>query len=133
MNRISAFATLALGAVIGAGVVVACSDDSPGNADAATCDCPAAEPPLAGRIVRVTATAEIAPNGFGTQGVSCAAGSTLLGGSCRLMDGNGNGNVYLNEAGIINLGGQGYQCEWHSMSLIAATGIATAICLMPAQ
>ncbi len=40
-------AALAASFLAGAVFVVACSDDSPGDADAATCSC---EPPLAGRI-----------------------------------------------------------------------------------
>ena len=45
---------------------------------------------------------------------------------------NGNRNIVLNEAGIVNGGGQGYQCQWSSTSPVANTGIAETICLMPA-
>lgn len=44
-----------------------------------------------------------------------------------------NRNIVLNEAGA-DLGGvQLYWCEWSSASPVANTGIAEAICLMPAQ
>jgi hypothetical protein len=131
MKRISWLAAILSGALVGAAVVVACSDDSPGAADAATCECAAAEPPLTGRIVRVRATGEIEPNVGGSAGAVCQPGAIILGGSCRLME--GNRNVFLTEAGIGNGGGMGYSCDWRSMSNSADTGVAEAICLMPAQ
>lgn len=131
MKNVSWLATLVTGAALGAVVVIACSDDSPGDADAGTCECPAAEPPIAGRVARIRGTVAIDPNAVGVQGAICPAGATLLGGSCRLMD--GDPRIVLNDAGIVNGGGQGYQCQWKSSSPVADTGIAEAICLMPAQ
>lgn len=131
MKRMSWFVTLVTGVVAGIGIIVACSDDSPGDADAASCNCPAAEPPLAGRIVRGRGTGPIDPNGEGFASAGCQLGATLLSGSCRLM--NGNRSISLTEAGFVNGGGQGYQCQWSSSSPVANTGIAEVICLMPAQ
>lgn len=131
MRTTSTIATLLVGAVLGVGMIMACSDDSPGDADAATCDCPPAEPPLAGRIARTRVTTTIDPNAVGVQSSSCPAGGTILGGSCRMME--GNRNIALTEAGIVNGGGQGYECHWSSTSASAGTGIVEAICLMPAQ
>lgn len=70
------------GMVAGVIFVVSCSDDSPGTADAATCDCPAAEPPLAGRIVIVEATRTLDPSQVGSLQAACPTGAQLLSGSC---------------------------------------------------
>lgn len=129
MNR-NWLAPLLGGVVLGAFIVVACSDDSPGDADAATCECPAAEPPLSGRVARIRVTAPIDPNAEGSTGAGCNGG-TLLGGSCRLM--SGDRRIVINEAGAALGGEQAYQCRWSSSSPLANTGIAEAICLMPAQ
>ena len=131
MKHTTWLATLLTGVALGVTLILACSDDSPDGADAATCDCPTAEPPLAGRILRARGTVSIAPNDFGTTAVACPTGATILGGSCRLM--NGNRLIYLTEAGI-EMGGAavGYQCFWSSTSNQPDTGIAEAICLMPA-
>ncbi len=130
MKRVSWLLALLTGVVLGMGIIVACSDDSPGGADAATCDCAAAEPPLAGRIVRGRGTGPIDPDVGGVASAGCPLGATLLGGGCRLM--NGNRNIFLTEGGIGNGGVEGYQCDWRSMSPIADTGIAESICLVPA-
>lgn len=130
MKQLSLPVALVVGAAFGVAAVVACSDDSPGDADAAACDCPASEPPLANRVVRVRATIAVPAMGSAGQGVSCATGATLLSGGCRTMD--HNINVFLTEAGPTEGGGQGYSCDWKSMSPLPETGIAEAICLMPA-
>ena len=129
MKLYSMFALVLSGAVGGAGFIIACSDDSPGNADAGTCECAAAEPPLNGRIVRVRDQVSIAPNEFATAGPACAQGGTVLGGSCRLM--SSDPNVLLSEAGIAF--DTAYTCRWKSTSAQPATGIGEVVCLMPAQ
>lgn len=124
---------IAFGTVLGAAVVVACSDDSPGNADAATCACPSAEPPLAGRLTTARATGNILANGFGHAGAGCPAGATILGGSCY-ADGPGSTLIVLNRAGFDRtLPTQpGYGCDWASTAATNVVGIAEAVCLMPA-
>lgn len=129
MKRVSWFVPLIAGAVLGIGVIVACSDDSPGDADAAACNCPAAEPPLTGRVVRTRGTGPIDANGVGVAGAGCNGGGILLGGSCRLM--SGNRSIYLTEAGADVGGAHLYYCKWSSASGVADTGIAEAVCLMP--
>lgn len=121
------------GVVLGAGLVIACSDDSPGDADAAVCDCPAAEPPLAGRIVAVKTQGEIAANSGGAVGAQCAPGATILGGGCSMM--TPDNRVVLREARIDRTvpAQPTYVCEWASPGAPANTGFAEAICLMPAQ
>lgn len=134
MKAPSALAILLLGVAFGAGLIVACSDDSPPDADAAVCDCPAAEPPLAGRIVASErVSANIIPGNGGGTGIQCPEGATLLGGSCRLEV--SDRLVTLMEAGadrsvppVVS-----WRCEWSSSSTMARIGYAEAICLMPPQ
>jgi hypothetical protein len=118
------------GLVFGAGLVVACSDDSPGDADAAVCDCPAAEPPLQGRIMSVTGQSLIPAGGVGGQGAICPPGATILGGSCRLM--NLDYQVVLVEAGIDRSAATAYTCRWSSTSATDTNVTVEAICLVPA-
>ncbi len=55
-----------VGAAVACALILSCGNDSPGDADAhTTCDCPAAEPPLSGRIVRVTETLALAAQDTG--------------------------------------------------------------------
>lgn len=74
--------TLLTGAIIGIGLVVACSDDSPGTADAAECNCPAAEPPVPARLMEIKATSTIAANSANSAGASCPPNSRYISGQC---------------------------------------------------
>lgn len=132
MKKMNSLALLAVGVVVGVALVVACSDDSPTDADAAVCDCPAAEPPLAGRIVSVRASEAIAPGGAGGAGVACPAGSTILGGACEIQ--TPDAKILLRESRINRTGTPQYVCLWNSEgATVANTGTAEAICLTPAQ
>lgn len=122
--------TLLAGAGFATATILACSDDSPSDADAATCDCPDAEPPLSGRIITRTVQEEIAPDGSAGPAANCPTGAVLLGGGCRLS--TPNGSIPLIEAGPTT-NGIAYQCVWESSSPMANTGTAHAICLMPAN
>jgi hypothetical protein len=121
------------GAAFAAALVIACSDDSPSDADAAVCDCPAAEPPLQGRITVVVAPVTIPANAAAGTAAQCPQGATLLGGGCRLP--NDDAAVLLSEGGPLRTvpTQPGYDCYWVSTSATARMGEAEAICLMPAQ
>ena len=120
------------GACFGVALVVACSDDSPGDADAAVCDCPAAEAPLAGRIVSVRAQGNITANGGGAASAQCAVGGTILGGSCEQM--SLDAQVVLLAARIDRTTPTApvFVCEWWNSGSTAGLAFAEAICLMPA-
>ena len=119
------------GAAIACALILSCGDDGPGTADAQTaCDCPAAEPPLSGRIVRVTETVALAAQDIGTSGASCAAGATLIGGGCALQ--TLDKRINLTYASPDVGGAETWACSWNNPTTDANTGIATAICLMPA-
>jgi hypothetical protein len=134
MSRARLLLGLASGVALGAVLVVACSDDSPQDADAAICDCPAAEPPLAGRIVSVRGGATpINAGGGGGALANCPLGATILGGSCEVT--NDDANVLLSESRFIRTGGssQQFACKWSALNAtVANTGVAEAICLVPA-
>lgn len=132
-SRTSWFVGAVFGAVCAVSLVIACSDDSPGDADAAVCDCPAAEPPLAGRIMTVRASNPLTPGTGGGQGAFCPAGAKVLGGACDVMV--DDPVIQVQSSRFLNAGGQeGYQCLWSGINqTVANTGIVEAICLLPAQ
>lgn len=116
------------GALCAALLVVACSDDSPGDADAAACDCDPAEPPLAGRIIKVEdRRTHSTPGVFA--GVVCPDGSTLLGGGCQH---EGAGTLTLVSAGAREGGSEVFVCDWRQAGTEQVTVVAWATCLNPA-
>jgi len=122
--------TLLIGAIAGAALVLACSDDAPPAADAAeVCDCPAAEPPLAGRIIlSPEATVTIAANSRSGTLAGCPDGGTLIGGSCQLT----SGRATLEQSWANLNGAPAWDCSWENNEPGEATGSVKAICLMPA-
>jgi|GEM_PF-5998313 len=131
MKTPSILAALIVGAFGGAGLIVACSDDSPSDADAAVCDCPAAEPPLTGRIIVNTSVISIPANGLGVGGAGCPSGSLLIGGGCKL-DADDIG-IRLMSAGADRRVPEAisYLCVWSSTSATDRTGTGEAFCLLP--
>ena len=116
------------GAVGALALVVACSDDSPGNADAAVCDCDPAEPPLANRIVRLEdRRTQTTPAVYA--GVSCPDGSVLLGGGCH---GEGPTALSLVDSGSSEGGPLAWACDWRNQPAVEVTVVAWATCLLPA-
>jgi len=105
---------LLTGAAAGIAFVLSCGDDwhlgadaavdAPRTADAApVCDCPATEPPLAGRFVKISNVRTLPANGRSVEGVACPAGAQLITGSCRL-DTATLFNVTLEQSGFDVLG-----------------------------
>ncbi len=110
-------------------LVVACSDDSPGNADAAVCDCDPAEPPLAGRIVRLENRRTFTTPGVGLA-VACPDSALLLGGGCY---GEGPApNLTLIDSGSAEGGPLGWACSWTNQPTEEVIVVAWATCLLPA-
>lgn len=137
MKTLALVVAAALG---GALVVVACSDDSPRDADAAVCDCPAAEPPItAARLHRVgVATATAAPNSIASPSADCPVGELLVSGSCYLdVDNTGRGDVTLTFAGQIpsdpSMQATTWRCDYTNKSATETAIVrAQAVCLRPA-
>lgn len=125
-------------ALAGALVVVACGDDSP-SADAATCDCPAAEPPITpARIHRVDGMNTVAPNTADGVGVACPAGETLLSGGCYIGVDNSAGHMVMLESRpnpvMASEVATSWLCRWRNDNGSGSAEIhAQALCLRPAQ
>ena len=133
MKTRSLFAAAITGALFARALTLACGDSpADARADAGACDCPAAEPPLAGRITRVTGTQSLTQGGVGAAQALCPGGSTLLGGGCKLADNVSDPLFHLINAGT-NGDGSGYACFWQNSNSVARDGIAEAFCLVPPQ
>ncbi len=113
----------------GAVVVVACSDDSPHDVDAATCDCPAAEPPITtARIRRVEGpTATVTSGTIGGAGAVCPAGEVLVTGGCTVLV--GTDDLVLMEA--FPNDASNFACAWRNNGPGDAQVRAIANCLRP--
>lgn len=136
---------LMTGAASGIVFVLSCGDNLSvkANADAAvdapkvpdatpTCDCPAAEPPLAGRFVTVSNTLIIAANNIGIQSALCPAGSQLISGSCTQDLLNPVPNLTLQQSGFFEIAPPEWFCMFRNNEPFPVTIRASAICLNPA-
>lgn len=113
-------------------LVLACGADGVGSVDAqATCDCPAAEPPLASRVTVVTDEVPLAAGGIAGGAAGCPSDGVLLSGGCRLKE--SNAAITLNESYGRNAGDEAWICSWHNDTASDNTGITEAYCLMPAE
>ena len=126
----SSLVSLIAGMFAGVLLVLSCGDDSPGNADAATCDCPAAEPPLAGRIMIIDQTRTIDAGSRGLAATACPQGALRLEGSCTTATINPNRNVTLEQSGFYG-GLTEWNCEFKNNEATPVTIKASVVCLMP--
>jgi hypothetical protein len=120
------------GAVAGIAFVLACGDDDPAPADAAdagACMCPAAEPPIAGRVVQREQRESIGRITRGSVGAACEAGETLLSGTCRLAETGTDTRGVTLEA--FEADGALWRCRWFNDNDREYTMITTALCLVP--
>jgi hypothetical protein len=135
---------LVTGAASGVAFVLSCGDNLSvkANADAAidaakapdaapTCDCPPAEPPLAGRFVVVSNTETIAANDFGTQSALCPAGSQLISGSCTQDLLNPIPNLTLRQSGFFEAFPTEWWCSFRNNEPFPVTIRVSVICLKP--
>jgi hypothetical protein len=127
----------ACGAAFAVAAVLACGDDSPGGADAAVdaaeCSCPAAEAPLAGRVMRRESRTDITANSGGAQRTSCGPSEIPLGGGCSLVQVTDIEQVRLIQAGPAADGSSTqWVCRWFNGTGAQVTGVATLNCLVPA-
>ena len=117
-----------------AALILSCSDDSPRDADAPVCECPAAEPPLAGRLTTVEDRRENPGAVPGFSAVArCPDGATLLGGGCEA-------DPLASSVVLIAAGRRSttpdpklFGCEWRNTNNDSPEYVlAWATCLMPA-
>lgn len=123
---------LGTGIAIGIALVLSCGDGSPRSADAAdaSCNCPAAESPIAGRIMEVTASYIIPANSMHQhQGVACPIPDPgiVLNGGCT-ADIPLNGSLVLEESAP---GGIGWGCTWNNPSNVDVPVHLVVHCLKP--
>jgi hypothetical protein len=132
MRVISSAVPLAAGMFAGIVLVLSCSDGSPGHVDAATCDCPAAEPPVAARIMIVSQTRTIPASSRSIQGAQCPQGALRLEGSCTTADLNPVRDVTLEQAGFFEPNDTlGWNCFFKNNEATPVTIKASVVCLMP--
>lgn len=127
----SSFVSLIAGMFAGVVLVLSCGDDSPGDVDAATCDCPAAEPPIAGRIMVVDLTTTIDAGSRGSTVATCPEGASRLSGSCTTADLNPVRDVTLEQAGFYRDDVRNWGCHFRNNEAIPVTIKASVVCLMP--
>jgi hypothetical protein len=136
---------LMTGAASGIAFVLSCGDNLSvkANADAAVdapkvpdadppCDCPAAEPPLAGRFVTVSNTLTIAANNFGGQGAACPVGSQLISGSCTQDVLDLVRNLTLQQSGFFEIAPREWFCWFRNNEPFPVTIRVSVTCLNPA-
>lgn len=130
---------LIIGFLCGISAVLACSDDSPPKADAASCDCPAAEAPLPGRVVEVIEARMLPPstefNGRASGGAGCPENSILLTGGC--MGGTGQApDVVLEQSSPTprenGNPGTSWNCRWRNNTNQPVEVRGIVRCLVPA-
>lgn len=120
------------GAALATTFILACSDDSPSDVDAAVCDCPVSEPPIPSRIMTMRGTSFAAPAGPGAPGVAtatCPVGAKLLSGGC-FVDEPGVNDITLMAFGKED-GQEIWVCRWLNNFSQAQMVYAEATCLVP--
>ena len=127
--------TLGAGATFGVAFMLSCGDNH-SLADAG-CDCPASEPPLAGRFVTASGgPATVPPNLDVPADAVCPAGSQLITGSCTTaMDNDPKVlNLVLLSSGFFDNPPAiptGWRCLFKNNGAMPIDVKATAICLKP--
>ena len=132
---------VACGVIFGIALVFSCGDNSRINADAAidtpktdaapVCDCPASEPPLAGRFVVVSQTQVIAGNDTSGQSAVCPAGTQVISGSCTTDLLNPLRNVTLQQSGYYGIPPTNWHCWFRNNEATPVTIRVSIICLKP--
>lgn len=118
----------------------ACSDPATAADSAlATCECPASEAPLSGRIVNEAVTGQAIAIGAGVSGGGCTnTKAVLLSGGCQIEE------AALEQSGDIQLVGSFrgvgtsgapdvWVCRWYNRGAIAGHATSTVSCLNPAN
>jgi hypothetical protein len=127
---------LLVGLVCGVVLVMSCGDQtSPARVDAAPqqCDCPAAEPPLAGRIVRVTSDRSIPAMELNAVVAICESGTILISGGCFARSTDPKyvlHSAYPGPDGATDP--RAWICEFYNGTAAPVTSTAYATCLKPA-
>jgi hypothetical protein len=134
-----------LGAALAVGAILACdknvmvtsdaAPDAPAPDAKAACDCPPAEPPLAGRYEVVSNTRTVQPGSTGGQDVGCPTGTLLISGGCRNTISSTQKMVLLENGPGAAPGAPptDWSCSFQNNDVVAVTYRVSAICLRPPQ
>jgi hypothetical protein len=127
----SAFLVLS-GTVFGIGLVLSCSDGSPSRVDAAVCDCPPSEAPLADRVVvKQSAVISIGPGQRSGAATSCDPGAQFLSGSCTTAIQQEAPEIVVEQQGF-DKSSLGWYCNFKNNSPSEVQIQAMVLCLRPA-
>jgi hypothetical protein len=122
---------LSVGAVFGVGMVLSCGDNAPRSLDAATCDCPASEPPIAGRLLVIEgAPGTVQAGAQGVAGASCPPGLQFLSGTCTNDPPTSLEDITLVQFGLSSAG-FGWSCVFRNNKTVPVSVKATVVCLKP--
>lgn len=133
MKIINSLLLVLSGAGFGVGLVLSCGDNSPRHSDAATCDCPASEPPITGRVIAIVGPPVTIQPGIPTAaGVSCDPGTQLLSGACQAANDTALEDITLQQSGP-NPQLFGWFCAYKNNTAVAVQVKAIALCLKPSK
>jgi hypothetical protein len=127
---------LIVGFVCGVVFVMSCGDQtSPARVDAASqqCDCPASEPPIAGRIIRVLSNRTLPAMESDGVVALCEPGTILLSGGCFARSTDPKyvlKSAYAGPDGAADP--RAWICEFYNGTAAPVTSTAYATCLKPA-
>lgn len=131
MRTIKHLCILAAGIVAGITLVISCGDDAPRPADAATCDCAAAEPPISkDRVVQHEQPSQVGPTSQVTAAVGCDRDTeVVLGGGCA-ADIGASPDLVLQQSIATDLG---WTCVWKNPTNLPINVRAQVRCLKLAR
>lgn len=133
MRLVSSLILVLAGVIAGVAFVVSCGDDSPSNADAATCSCPPAEAPIAGRVTTVSSVESVDAMSEGILSTGCPNGSILLTGGCTLEAvGTGGKDLVVRQSGFDGTN-SGWFCFVKNNESTALSVKIVVSCLNPAS
>lgn len=143
MRMAGSILTLMLGAALGITLFFSCGDNLRVSADAAidapkmtdaipNCDCPATEPPLAGRFVMFSNRRDIPPNDFMIEDSYCPPGSKLITGSCTQSLPAPYSRLTLEQSGFFEDDSNDWVCWFRNHENTTVTIRTSVICLIPA-
>lgn len=121
---------LSVGAAFGIGTILSCGDNAP-RLDAGTCDCPAGEPPIAGRLVVLEGIPRvIEAGGQGFAGAACTPGLQFLSGTCTNDPPTSIEDITLQQFGFDKTN-FGWLCDFKNNKTVPVSVKATVLCLKP--
>ena len=132
MNIAKSIVQLSLGAAFSAGIIVSRSDASPPHSDAAECDCPKGEAPIAGRVVGFDGTPQVIAAGApGLASAHCMTGMQFLSGSCTGIDPTVLEDIQVQQFGFDKTTFAWF-CAFKNNKATAVRVQASVLCLTPA-